>query len=156
MTWELSHTLDPGKSEELITKILTTRSNMVAEVLVSRNFRDMYLHRCPHCGLHLESNLITKLLHLLKDAIEVYDIETAVPPRRVGEDVLADLVGYDNVGRRRLSKEEKVKCIICADDGKLGKDCPRLVTCGTVQAHCEVLCDQCFLVAASQISSGVE
>ncbi|KAH9287158.1 E3 ubiquitin-protein ligase RNF14 [Echinococcus granulosus] len=159
MTWKLSHTLDPGKSGELITKILTTRSNMVAEVLVSRKFRDMYLHRCPNCGLFvdfLESNLIAKLLHLLKDALEVYDIETAVPSRRVGEDVLADLVGYDNVGRRRLPKEEKVKCMICADDEKLGKDYPRLVTCGTVQTYCEVLCDQCFLVAASQISSGVE
>lgn len=74
----------------------------------------------------------------------------------MGEDVLADLVGYDNVGRRRLPKEEKVKCMICADDEKLGKDYPRLVTCGTVQTYCEVLCDQCFLVAASQISSGVE
>uniref|UniRef100_A0A915EYD9 IBR domain-containing protein n=1 Tax=Echinococcus canadensis TaxID=519352 RepID=A0A915EYD9_9CEST len=139
MTWKLGHTLDPGKRKYLIAKLLTIRFWCLASSTVV-------------CLKFLESNLIAKLLHLLKDAIEVYDIETAVPSRRVGEDVLADLVGYDNVGRRRLPKEEKVKCMICADDGKLGKDYPELVTCGTVQAYCEVLCDQCFLVAASQIS----
>ncbi|EUB59114.1 E3 ubiquitin-protein ligase RNF14 [Echinococcus granulosus] len=51
MTWKLSHTLDPGKRRELITNILTTRTNIMAEVLVSRKFKETNLHRCPNCGL---------------------------------------------------------------------------------------------------------
>lgn len=64
MTWKLSHTLDIGKRREIISKILSARSNLVAEAVVSRKFKGMNLHRCPNCGLFVYVSCVSSPINL--------------------------------------------------------------------------------------------
>ncbi|VDM32534.1 unnamed protein product [Hydatigera taeniaeformis] len=64
MTWKLSHTIDPGERRELISRIFSARTSLVAEAMVSRKFKEMNLHRCPNCGLFVQVSCFLPLSNL--------------------------------------------------------------------------------------------
>ena len=132
----------PPERLEAFTEVLTT-------YLTSRGNEEPCLWDCFD---FLETHFFSSLMQLPRNEEGncLYNIEEAIAVRRVREEMLAMMVGYDYVEQRRRFDESMVECAICADEEKLGRECTRLQACGHVACH------ECFRMALeAHLADGV-